>query len=152
MTRWEAHNRLKRVRNGLDAARFAVGYALDTWDAPGGAFERAERVGLARSELSRLNRDLETTFIVRLVAAFEGILRDYRENGLKKKPTRVDLGPLIDQIARKRDVDTETLAGAHEVRAFRNDVVHRDLQTPRLDFAGCASALGTFVAWLPPQW
>ena len=152
MDRWEAHERLRRVRDELDVARFTIRFALDRWDAPDGASGHAADRGIAHAQLLRLRDDVEATFVTRLIAEFEGVLKDYRENGLKKRPARINLYDLMEQVARKRRMDEETLTEAHEVRDDRNDIVHRNLRTPRIDFATGARRLGKFLAWLPDDW
>lgn len=54
----------------------------------------------------------------------------------------------MDQIAKKRGMLASVLIDAHRVR---DAVVHRD-GPATFDFATCARALTTYLAWLPPKW
>lgn len=66
---------------------------------------------------------LELTYVIRIFAVFENGLRSYWQ---KVKPgKKPDMKPLIDAIGSKRKVSYNVLKEAHEVREYRNQIVHQ---------------------------
>jgi hypothetical protein len=64
-------------------------------------------------------------------------------------PTR----DLIDGIAARRgSVSSELLAEVHEVRDYRNQIVHHGLISSRWAFVQCRSRLSRFLACLSDEW
>jgi len=97
--------------------------------------------------------NLDATYILRLFAEFEALLRDYRTTATRiTKSRRTMTEALLDAVAKKRYVDDRTLAAAHEVRELRNRIAHhRDFRTnPSLKLA--LSVLNKFVSFLPIRW
>jgi len=151
MTRATAYATLARVRDELESARFALATIARRWDehlamapTPGGR-------NLSVADIRRCLDNLELTYVSRLFATYESILRDYWLIGIGRT-TDPDVKPLMDSIARRRDMEPATLAAAHDVRDFRNKVMHRNVQALRIDFAQCSKALGRYISWLPVQW
>jgi hypothetical protein len=151
MTRSAAYNMLARVRDELEAARYALSTIARTWDehltaapAPGGR-------SLSAGDVRRCLENLELTYILRLFAAYEALLRDFWLTGVGRA-TEPELKPLMDSIARRRNMDAKTLMSAHDVRDFRNKIMHRNVHSLRFDFGECAKILGTYVSWLPTAW
>jgi hypothetical protein len=44
------------------------------------------------------------------------------------------------------------LALAHQIRDYRNDVIHESLRDARFDFPNCLRGLGRYLRWLPLNW
>jgi len=151
MTRDHAYHMLLRVNIELEAARFALSLVLRDWhlhlDAAPTPFGRA----LSHADLSRCRANLEITYILRLFGTWEAVLRDYWSTGLRRQ-TDPDLKPLVDSLATRRNVDPGTIASIHDLRAFRNEIVHENLQVLRYDYSQVARALSTFVSYLPINW
>ena len=151
MKRRAAYDSLARVRNELEVARFALSTIAREWQRH--ISTAADQGGrrLTISDLRHCLENLELTYIVRLVATFEGVLRDYWISGMRRK-TEPDLKPLMNSIASRRRIAAATLAEAHEVREFRNEIMHESVQALRFDFGQCAKRLGTYLSWLPAEW
>ena len=59
---------------------------------------------------------------------------------------------LMNGIAAYRFINEEDLRDAHEVRDYRNGVLHEHLQDPQFAFQVCHSRLARFLRWLPLTW
>jgi hypothetical protein len=151
MQRSAAYDVLVRVQDELEAARFAVSAVLRDWHVHTSA-ARARAAGALTTEHLRRCRDhLEITYVLRLFAAWEAVLRDYWVHGLGRR-TDPDLKPLIDSLATRRNVDDRTLATVHSFRVFRNALVHENLGELRYDYAQVTRGLAVFISYLPPSW
>ena len=151
MTRAAAYQFLLRVRDEMEAARFAISTVAREWHkylteapAPSGR-------ALSPGDLDRCLDNLEITYILRLFGTWEAVLRGYWLQGLGRL-TDPDLKPLVDSLAARRAVDPVTLATVHDLRAFRNEIVHENLQVLRYDYAQVAKGLAKFIAYLPLNW
>ncbi|HTW93781.1 MAG TPA: hypothetical protein VMD30_03235 [Tepidisphaeraceae bacterium] len=58
----------------------------------------------------------------------------------------------MNAIARRRQMSGEHLAGAHEVRDFRNDITHEGVREVVITFGDCKARLARFLSWLPLDW
>jgi hypothetical protein len=150
MTRSAAYDMLARVRDEMDAARFALGVTLRDWHLHLAAASSAGRA-LSNGDVQRCLKNLEVTYILRLFGAWKAILRDFWLHGVGRD-TEPDLVQLINSLAGRRNTDPQTLATAHDLRRFRNEVVHENLQVLRYDFSQCAKGLGAFTSYLPQSW
>jgi hypothetical protein len=151
MTRDYAFNMLRRVRDELDSGRFAIGHALAQWNINATLINAALRGGITESDLQRCATNLEITFVLRLFSEFEATLRDYWLHGLKRR-TEPGMFDLMESIARSRTMNDNDLALAHEIRDYRNDVIHESLRDARFDFPDCLRGLGRYLRWLPLTW
>lgn len=98
---------------------------------------------------------LEPTYLLRLFAEFEGILRDLLAVlRPSPRPRRTRMEILMDRIAAVRQVPSDVLAAAHQVRDHRNSIVHRRAgeMPPELSFGECRSRLSFYVSFLPRNW
>jgi hypothetical protein len=103
-------------------------------------------------DILRTLDELEATYLVRIFAVFESILRNYWLSGLGKR-TYPRASTLIDAVASRRRVPAERIAEAHEVRRFRNYLVHASTQPePKMTLAQARRRLCRFLAYLPLQW
>jgi len=151
MLRIAAFRILARVRDELDAGRFALSATLGGLTRDGEARVAASKAGVTEGELRRCARNLEITFILRFFAEFEGILRDYWGQGLGRM-TQPPMSVLMDGIAGHRRMAEADKDLAGDVRRYRNDVIHEDLRDARMDFPQCARAIGRYLRWLPDDW
>jgi hypothetical protein len=151
MTKPQAFELFRRVREEFYAAGFAANHILTQWNEDPRVIEKARQAQITDSELKRCKDNLEITYALRLFAEFEGVLRDYWNMGIKKK-SRPDMQPLMESIARRRGMIDDDLYAADEIREFRNKIIHENLRSPRFDFPQCVRALGKYIAWLPQQW
>jgi len=151
MTRSAAFDTLRRVREEFAAARLAIGEVLIAWDASPSFVAAARGAGVTRDQLGRTARHLQITFILRLFAAFEGVLRHYWQYGMRRT-TEPEMRRLLDSVAARRRMSDRDRDSAHEVRELRNEIIHEDVRNARLDLAQCAKALGRYISWLPNEW
>lgn len=148
MTRDEAYNFLKHVRGEWDAARFALATVLRQM-AENLDFKQ-ESQHISETELTRCARNLEVTFVLRVFAEFEAVLRNFWVATVRT--TRPDMMPLMNAIAARLGIGPDDLAGAHRIRDFRNDIIHENLRDARFTFSECLKALNTYLRWLPLNW
>lgn len=151
MKRSAAYDILRRVRDELEAARFALRYVLESRADSPTLDAAATRQGITNDELARCARNLEVTFVLRLFSDFEAILRDYWRTGMGRR-TEPEMRRLMDSIAARRVMNADDLRLAHHIREYRNDVIHERLRDPRFDFPTCARAIGKYLFWLPEEW
>ena len=131
--------------------------------------ERAARLGIVRLHLQCLDdptilgnvsvrpadvvacqNNLENTYIIRLFAQFEASLRDVWAAAFGR-PTRPATSDLLDGSAAHQTIRHIDLVRAHEVRKYRNAIVHGGDAT-RVTFAQACRRLCVFFSWMPPRW
>jgi len=123
------------------ADRFAVELERDSSLLPA---EAKMRDAVAMSD------NLEGTYLLRLFAAFESGLRSYWATIRTTKPPVRDL---LDSIAGDRDVPDNVCDEVHEVRNYRNALVHEtDEEIEPVPLADARRRLCTFFARLPDNW
>jgi len=94
--------------------------------------------------------DLERTYLVRMFAIFEMILREFWQRVARKR-SHPPVNQLLDRIAVRCHVSIEHLARAHSVREFRNALVHGGRGEP-VTLGDARSYLCRFLSNLPRQW
>lgn len=151
MIQQEMYDILRRTRDELEAGKFALSRVLTELYVDADVYQAARASGVTSTELERCAGNLEIAFILRIFAEFEAILGDYWRNGLGKR-TKPDMYPLMNSIARRRKMSDSDLAHAHEVREYRNDIIHKNVRSDDLDFPQCLRAIGVFLKWLPLRW
>jgi len=151
MQRSEAFDILRRIRDEFSAAQFAVTDLLRRPPCDLQLLKAKEELGLTTGRFQRCAANLEITYIIRLFCEFEAVLLDYWEHGLGR-PTRPKARVLMERIAAGRGMAPDHLTKAHDVRAYRNEIVHEGSRTSRLSFRECSTHLGRFASWLPTQW
>src|ERR1017187_9993792 len=117
MTRQTAFDMLRRTHDELEAGRFALSRVLADLKNNPNLFIAAQTVGVTATELKSCALNLEITFVLRLFAEFEAVLRDYWKQGLGRV-TNPDMGRLMNSIAAKRNMNRLHLSFAHEIREY----------------------------------
>ena len=151
MTHDEAFKRLADVRDEFVSARTALSIAARAAQDEQRAQRTIREEGITLHDLRQCAENLDITYLLRLFAEFEAVLRDYYANGMHRT-TRPQMEPLMDAIGSRRHMPAGHLQAAHEVREYRNDVVHDHLRNTIFDFAECRSRLARFVSMLPRTW
>jgi hypothetical protein len=151
MNRNEAYRRLGDVREEYRAAIFSLSETLRACNSNPATHHAGHRQHVSLGNLQSCFRNLQITYVVRLFAEFEAILRDYWLNA-RKRTTRPPMMDLINSLAAYRTMPADDVQYAHEVREYRNDVIHSHLQDPRFDFSVCSSRLAKFLSWFPQTW
>ena len=112
--------------------------------------------GTSPRDLVAAREGLETTYLVRLWAEFEtAILSYYRY--LRGEPEAriraVDLVNTLAAVRRGRAIAEAVREEVHEVREFRNSLVHeRTDPAPPVALVEARRRLNTFLGKLPDQW
>jgi hypothetical protein len=112
--------------------------------------------GTTPRDLAAAGESLETTFLVRLWAEFETALLSYYrylQSDPEARLRAVDLVNTIAALRRGRAISDEVRVAVHEVRDYRNALVH-ERTDPALP-VGLVEArrrLNTFLGKLPEQW
>jgi hypothetical protein len=146
-----AFDSMTRVRQDFDGASFAIDRTLALWNLNPSISDKAMELHLAEFALRRSAANLEVTFVLRLFAEFEGILRNYWLRGMNRQ-TDPPMQQLMDAIAADRNMNATDLVDAHDVRTYRNDIIHESLRTARIPFVRCSTHLGRYLRWLPQSW
>ena len=94
---------------------------------------------------------LEDTYLVRMFADFEQTLRDYWQN-VRGRKSRPSVSVLVGNIAAYCYVHEDNLARVHEVREYRNALVHGGKLPPKVLLAAARSPLCRFLSHLPLVW
>ncbi|HWB54099.1 MAG TPA: hypothetical protein VG722_07900 [Tepidisphaeraceae bacterium] len=152
MNRSTAFERLKAAMNEFEAVRFCIERVHRTVVSDPTTLANPD-LALRPSDLRESLRNLEVTYALRLFAEFEAVLRDYW--GVKRpipRPRHTRIEILLNRVASYNNIDTTTVASAHAVREYRNDIVHDRLRTPRFTIHDCKSRLATFLSYLPVSW
>jgi hypothetical protein len=110
----------------------------------------AER--LRHRDAAKFQANLEQTYLVRLYAEFEAGLRE-AWRVVYGRTTFPKMEVLIDRVAALRDIPPELIRAVHEVREYRNDVVHdaQDGMTP-VPIDQARHRLCAFFSRLPRNW
>lgn len=151
--RFERIDRLKAVEREFrvvsDAIeRLRVAVADGRVDLPGGTTTR---------DLDAARRQVEATFLIRLWAEFETAVRSYYGWLTNDPDPRIRSTDLVNAVAASRKgralADAERL-GVHEVREYRNSLVHdRDDPAPPVALSEARRRLNTYLgAKLPERW
>jgi hypothetical protein len=152
MTLAEAFGTLDGVQHELSAALYSVTTAQREVRADPTKLKDWQ---LRPSHLWACADHLEPTYLLRLFAEFEGVLRGFLAViRPSPRPRRTRMEVLMDRIGAARQVSAEVLIRAHEVREHRNALVHRrEGETPpHFTFAECKSRLSFYLSYLPRQW
>ena len=105
---------------------------------------------LTPETLRRTITRLDATYLLRLFALFEARLRTAwmtirNRTRLHRTPASV----LIDKLAGEQSIPVDVKDGAHQIREYRNSVVHEGASSKAPTFAQCRSALAKYLAYLP---
>jgi hypothetical protein len=137
------------VAEELSAAQAAVGHTARVAASDPTILHGYE---IRPRHLQRCLVNLDSTYVVRLFAVFEAVLREYWQLSRRKgKLSNVAVSRLIEQVATRLDVPNSIVRTIHEIRAYRNCIVHEHLSAPPMDLRGCQSAISYFLSFLPPQ-
>lgn len=147
MKRHEAIARLKALEEEFRATEFAIADALQRALVDPAPLLRYE---LSPADLRRAEQRVEATYVVRLFAEFEVSVRGYLRT---VKRTHPPMRGLIDGVvARRRSIPPRLHGDMHDVRRYRNGLLHGPLGPPAWRIEDCRSVLCRFLAHLPEEW
>lgn len=135
--RYEAMNSCTRMCEGAKAA-------AEWYFRAGGPDRDSGRIpAFSPRDLRDCVLDLEPTYLVRLFAVFETTLRDYWANAIGRR-TRPSVRDLVDGLA-VGACPRELHARVHEVRTYRNRLVHGGQAPPPIGLKEAKSSLCKFL-------
>ena len=148
MRRLDCHNAIKQVKSSYQTALQTVNVLI------GIVIEQPEylyRHELSLVELRNLAEELHAIYFARMFASFESSLRHYWRTSVRdSKPLTQQL---ISSIAGRLGVSQDTLDTVHEIRDFRNYLIHEERAVKRRFTIDEASGhLNTYLARLPLEW
>lgn len=102
-------------------------------------------------DLTRASEALEGTYLTHMFAEFEMGLRLFWATLRDTNPRAVDL---LNSIAAQRGIPDDRRDEAHEVREYRNSLVHEreDEDIDPISLTAARSRLCTFFSFLPLEW
>lgn len=102
--------------------------------------------------MDRFAANIELTYLVRIFAEFEAALRDVWRLHFKR-PSAPPVSALIDSIGAKCGVPDADILEVHQVREYRNSVVHEGVVSSfKLSLGESRNRLCKFMARLPLTW
>jgi hypothetical protein len=149
---YEVFDRLKATRREHDVVADAVQRLRDAVQA--NLVPSPLETSLRDYESAR--RQLEPTYLVRLWAEFETALRSYRRYQVRNPDDNIKAIHLINWaqgIEEGRKIDAGMRDLVHEVREYRNSLVHeRDNMPPAVAIEEARRRLSTYLSKLPDKW
>lgn len=105
-------------------------------------------------DLVQAGQNLEVTYLIRLFAEFEGILKDHLATNHRRitVPARLTVNWLINRVVQVESltIDPALRRKMDAVRDYRNSIAHRKRSpSPAVTLVVALSILNTFVAKLP---
>jgi hypothetical protein len=88
---------------------------------------------------------LESTYLIRLFAVFESGLRSYWEDILSRSSVP-KMQDLVNSVAGQWQIGIDLVRDVHEVRKYRNFLVHSGEFVPKVAMADARARLCTFVS------
>lgn len=148
MRKYEWHERLKEVlRNYETALRTVEVFRRLAASNPDLLFDN----DLSLREIDDVLHQLGVLYFTRLYACFESALRHFWRCEVRN--TRPSTEVLIDSIAARRGVSQDALDDVHDVREFRNYLIHEDYSPSRqFTIQEASKCLHMFISRLPETW
>ena len=145
--------RLIRIQDERDAAQDALAYIQENWHKNSIFNEKRFVEGSSLHDVTHLAENLDAIFLIRLFAAFEGMLRQHMTQYHPGSVTD-DAGAalLIDQVAvsQPKRITINLCDRVHEVRKYRNSLAHPQGKTAtEVTFTETLARLAQYLGWLP---
>ncbi len=145
--------RLRAIRDEYEAARQGIAYVNTHWSRHN-IYRDAEMKELTPKNFQRAARYLLSTYLLRLAAEFEGILKSHLETNHPE--LRVPQNPKVDQLISKISrvekfaIDPNLRTNLARVRDYRNQFVHSgEIPPTTIEFTKALAWFNTFLAKLP---
>src|ERR1700686_2776447 len=148
MRRIDCHNAIRQVRSSYETALRTVNVLIEiVKNQP----EYLYQDELSLAELRALPGELQAVYFVRMFASFESSLRSFWRTTVRD--TKPATHQLITSIAGRLAVPQDTLDAVHEIRNFRNYLIHEEHQDKRrFGIEEASGHLNTYLARLPLEW
>jgi hypothetical protein len=132
---------LGAIRNEYVAARAAIAYVIANW---GVVHDAGEIEGNDLKHFRAVAVKIEATYIIRLFSSYEGVLHGYLQTHRRRTPRTAET--LINRVSTHANLPDPLRDGAHEVRVYRNSLVHPGPSAAPLTFQDALSRLNRFLA------
>ena len=148
LKQFEWQNRIKDVEQEFASTRLATNRLLAEAKRDATILQKA----VSLRDIQQASCRLDGTYIIRLFAEFETGLRQYWPTARgTDPPTRTR--DLLDGIAATRRIPRDQLNDAHEVRDYRNNLIHdREERSTPIPIAEARRRLCRFFSFLPLTW
>lgn len=144
---------IRRIGREYEAARGALAYTERNWQKMA-LFNDSELEHVGPQDLRNAVNNLEATFIIRIFAAYEGMLKEHlmQHHAHIAVPEDARAVWLIDRVSTLQSphIGTPLRNRVHDVRRHRNSLVHAVLAAPLpMTFDEVRSRLNTYLDKLP---
>lgn len=145
--------RLRAIRDEYEAARQGIAYVNTHWDRYD-IYRETEMKELTPKNFQRAARYLLSTYLLRLTAEFEGILKSHLQTNHPSLsiPQNPKIDQLISKVSRAEEfsVDPTLRTNLAAVRDYRNQFVHSgEIPPTTVEFTKALAWFNTFLARLP---
>ncbi|MBS0261244.1 MAG: hypothetical protein JSS02_04750 [Planctomycetes bacterium] len=150
LSEWRAH--IQEVWGEFKAARLAVSRLKEQVHADATIVSGEHEV---RERLSSADANLESTYIVRIFAAFEAALRSYDRFHFNDPDRETSAATMIDQLGALKQlrVRDDIRVGVHRVRRIRNFWAHdSDMDPDPMLIDRVRGLLQTYLDKFPKSW
>ncbi len=148
MRRLDCHGRIKQLTNHYQTALRTVRAMIQLAELHP---EYLRDYDLDPIEMRAVAKQLHDVYFTQLFACFESCLRDYWRTDVRdtSPPTK----QLLSSIAARRGVPQNTLDVVHDIRNYRNYLIHEEhTATRECTIDESVNHLNTYIARLPRQW
>ena len=109
-------------------------------------------VGLEQVHFEKFRGNLDATYLVRIFAESETGLRDYWTH-LSKRQSFARTYDMIQALSSRRKIDFREIKNVHDVRIYRNKLVHEeDIEARVIEIGEARKSLCVFFGKLPEDW
>ena len=136
---------LLEIESEYAAARAALGYVMHRWDS---LDDDPKLLALKLGDMRRARDELERTYLVRVFARLEGLLRDALIDTAPEHQLPHTANGLIDRVGSHWHIDSDTRQEVHRVRKLRNDIAHGRPPGDILTLRDAVRRLCRFVNWI----
>jgi hypothetical protein len=138
--------RLNTVGDEFEAARSALLLTTGRWPI---LHQWEEVTGQRLASFQLAERNLEATYVVRLFAEFEAILRAQYPHSRPGRPVPRRSFNLINSLGSRYAIPAPMMVEVHRIREFRHSIAHADPGAPPVSFTDALSWLNRYLACIP---
>ena len=138
--------RLDAVGEEFEAARSALSLTVNRWRL---LHDYEELRGQRLASFRLAGRHLEGTYVVRLFAEFEAIIRQQYPHSRPRRRVPVRSYNLINGLGAHYHTPPAYLTEVHRVREYRHSIAHADPGAPVIELGEARSWLNRFLACIP---
>jgi hypothetical protein len=139
---------LKAVRDEYFATRTSLALTQRQWPT---VHAEPELAGQTFQALQLAVKNVEATYIARLFAEFEAILRGQYPHSRPGRLVPDNSDGLINGLGRHYRIPAEHRERVHKVRRFRHSVAHADPGAEPVPFVDALSWLNRYLSFIPDE-